>query len=220
MDSPESNGPDDPTDDDPSDQSLINRVKQRDAEALAAYIDKNRDRLCGFIRSITGDHLLALVEVDDLVQEVSTAALTGLPTAPLDQYEPLQWLQQIARRRVVDAHRFHFDAKRRDANRKQSIHASGNSAQGTSPGLEALLAASMTSPSAAVSRDVRMVRMQSAIEGLSEDQKTAIRMRYAEGLPTKEIAEKLGKTDVATRVLLSRSMRQLEKQLEDVRPTR
>ena len=45
-------------------------------------------------------------------------------------------------------------------------------------------------------------------------------MRYAEGLPTKEIAQKLGKTDVAIRVLLSRSMRLLEKKLEDVRPTR
>jgi RNA polymerase sigma-70 factor (ECF subfamily) len=44
-------------------------------------------------------------------------------------------------------------------------------------------------------------------------------MRYAEGLPTKEIAAKLGKTDVAIRVLLSRSVRVLEQQLDDVRPT-
>ena len=78
----------------------------------------------------------------------------------------------------------------------------------------------MTSPSAAVSRDIRMVRMNEAVDGLSDEQKAAVRMRYAEGLPTKEIAQKLGKTDVAIRVLLSRSMRLLEKKLEDVRPTR
>ncbi|NND98715.1 MAG: RNA polymerase subunit sigma-70, partial [Pirellulaceae bacterium] len=77
----------------PAHAELIDRIKQRDAEALAAYVDATRDRLCGFIRSITGDHLLAVVEVDDLLQEVSTAALTSLPTAPLDQYEPMQWLQ-------------------------------------------------------------------------------------------------------------------------------
>ena len=203
------------------DDELTARVKQRDADALAKFIDQNRDRMCGFIRSITGEHLLAVVEVDDLMQEVSTAALTGLPTAPLDQYEPLQWLQQIARRRVVDAHRFHFDAQRRDVNRQQSLHGKpSNSTTGTADGLEALLAASMTSPSAAVSRDIRMMRMNEAIETLNEEQKAAVRMRYAEGLPTKEIAEKLGKTDVAVRVLLSRSMRVLEKKLEDVRPTR
>ena len=198
---------------------LISRIKRRDAEALASYIEENRAQLSGFIRSITGEHLLAVVEPDDLLQEVSAAALTGLPTAPLDQYEPMQWLQQIARRRVVDAHRFHFDAKRRDAGRQKSIHGGGN-ANASVMGIEQMLAVSMTSASAAVSRDIRMVRIQEAIEQLSDEQKQAIRLRYAEGLPTKEIAEKLGKTDVATRVLLSRSMRQLEKKLDDVRPTR
>ena len=61
--------------------------------------------------------------------------------------------------------------------------------------------------------------MQEAIEALSTEQRDVIRMRYAEGMPTKEIAEKTGKTDVAVRVMLSRSMRQLEKQLEDVKPS-
>jgi len=199
-------------------RELIAGIKAGDAVALAQYVQQNRDRLCGFIRSITGDHLLSVVELDDLVQEVSTAALTSLSTAPLDQYHPMQWLQQIARRRVVDVHRFHFDAKRRDAGRQQSIHqpSSGN-AEGQ--GLEALLAASMTSASAALSRDVRMARIQEAIEGLSAEQREIIRMRYVEGMPTKEIAAKVGKTDVAVRVLISRSMRQLEKQLEDVKPS-
>ena len=208
-------------DDSPADLALIARIKQKDASALAEYIQQHQSQLSGFVRSITGEHLLALVEVDDLVQEISTAALSGLETAPLDEYSPMDWLQQLARRRVVDAHRFHFDAKRRDANRQQSINAGrGGSSGDSAPGLEQMLAASMTSPSAAFSRDVRMMRMQEAVETLGDEQKQAIRMRYAEGLPTKQIAEKLGKSDVSVRVLLSRSMRQLEKILEDVRPSR
>lgn len=205
-----------------SDQELIERVKQKDASALADYIQRNHRRLCGFVRSITGEHLLALIEVDDLIQEISTTALSSLETAPLEQYSPMDWLQQLARRRVVDAHRFHFDAKQRDANRQQSLHGGGQSggASEDAPGLEQLLSASMTSPSAAFSRDVRMMRMQEAIGGLNEELQEAIRMRYADGLATKEIAKKLGKTDVAVRVLLSRGMRQLEKALDDVRPTR
>ncbi len=203
----------------PDDSELIEKINQRDGEALAVFIDQNRNRLAGFLRSITGEHLLAVVEIDDLLQEVSTAALTGLGTAPLDQYDPMQWLQQLARRRVVDAHRFHFDAQRRDVSRQQSIN-KPSSSDTSQMGLEQLLAASMTSASAAFSRDARMMRLQQAIEDMTDEQKTAIRLRYAEGLPTKEIAAKLGKTDVATRVLLSRSMRQLEKELEDVRPTR
>jgi len=78
----------------------------------------------------------------------------------------------------------------------------------------------MTSPSAAMSQDIRLFRMQQAISELSEEQRTVVRMRYVEGLTSKKIAEALGKTDVAIRVLLSRSMRHLEKQLEDVKPSR
>jgi RNA polymerase sigma-70 factor (ECF subfamily) len=210
--------PDEPTDE----SALIERIKEKDAAALAEYLHRHETQLAGFVRSITGEHLLALVEVDDLVQEIATAALSGLDTAPLEEYSPMDWLRQLARRRVVDAHRFHFDAKRRDANRQQSINSPGGGKAGSeaAAGLEQMLAASMTSPSAAFSRDVRMMRMQEAVETLGEEQKEAIRMRYSEGLPTKQIAEKLGKTDVSVRVLLSRSMRQLEKILEDVRPSR
>ena len=208
-------------DQDEVDDDLIARVKAKEPDALAQFISDNQGRLIGFIRSITGEHLLAIVELDDLFQEVSTAALTGLETAPLRQYEPMQWLQELARRRVVDAHRFHFDAQRRDANRQQSLQAGGADSGGNANlGLEALLVASMTSPSAAVSRDIRMQRMSDAIGLLTEEQRTAIRLRYAEGLPTKEVAKQIGKSDVATRVLLSRSMRELEKLLSDVKPSR
>lgn len=196
--------------------ALVERVRARDPEALATLFEAERNRLTGFTNSIMSMKLLSMVEPDDLLQEVAATALTGLKTAPLDRYEPVQWLQELCRRRVVDAHRFHFGAARRDAGRQQSMHGAADDGAG---GFEAFLAASITSPSAAFSRDVRVKRMHEAIEGLSEEQSAVVQMRYAEGLPTKEIAAKLGKTDVAIRVLLSRSVRVLEKQLEDVKPT-
>ncbi|TWT98177.1 RNA polymerase sigma factor [Botrimarina colliarenosi] len=195
---------------------LVARVKARDTEALAGLIDAERNRLIGFTKSIMSEKLLSMVEPDDLIQEVAAAALAGFETAPLDRYEPIQWLQELCRRRVVDAHRFHFGAARRDAGRQQSMHGAADDGAG---GFEAFLAASITSPSAVFSRDVRVQRMHEAVGDLSDEARTAIHMRYAEGLPTKEIAAKLGKTDVAIRVLLSRSVRVLEQQLEDVRPT-
>lgn len=205
--------------DNPQTNSLIQQIRDRNVAALAGYIDQNRSQLENFIRSITGAKLLSVIEIDDLLQEVAATAVQGLPTAPLEEYEPMQWLQQIARRRVVDSHRFHFDAKRRDAGKQQSIHAPVN-AGSDAMCLEQLLAASMTSPSAAMSQDNRISRMQMAIAQLSEEQQLAIKMRYVDGLATKQIAEKLNKSDVSVRVLLSRSMRELEKLLEDVKPSR
>ncbi len=202
----------------PEEQLLVERIRRRDGEALAEFIRLREAELLCFIRSLSSDRLLSMVEPEDIQQEVATAALAGLDTAPLDEYTPLQWLQQIVRRRVVDAHRFHFQAQRRTADRQTSLQADRGGAG--SQGLEALISASFTSPSAAFSRDVRMARLQEAIDGLAADARQAVRLRYSQGMPTKQIAEMMNKSDAAIRVLLSRTMRQLEKTLADVRPTR
>jgi RNA polymerase sigma-70 factor (ECF subfamily) len=68
----------------------------------------------------------------------------------------------------------------------------------------------MTTPSAAFSRNAREMRLQDAIAKLPEEQREAIRLRYIENLPSKEIAERLGKTDAAVRVMLTRSLKKLQ----------
>jgi RNA polymerase sigma-70 factor (ECF subfamily) len=48
------------------------------------------------------------------------------------------------------------------------------------------------------------------LESLAPEARDALKMRYVDGLPSKEIAAKLGKTDGATRVLLTRSLARLQ----------
>ncbi|TWU16136.1 RNA polymerase sigma factor [Allorhodopirellula heiligendammensis] len=203
---------------DDRDADRFDRIRSGDVDALAAHLDHHREPLIGFIRSIASERLLTMIEVEDLFQEVSTTAFTTLSTAPLDQYTVDSWLQQISRRRVIDAHRHHFTAARRDAGR----HAAGRDDEGNAGAndLGNWLVASITSPSAAVSQDVRLHRMRIAVDSLPDEQQTAIRMRYLENKSTAEIAAAIGKSDVATRVLLSRCVRSLEKTLADVKPTR
>ena len=76
-----------------------------------------------------------------------------------------------------------------------------------------LLAASLTTPSAAFSRDQREQVLQQALSSLAPAAREAIRLRYLENLPSKEIAARLGKSDGAVRVLLTRTLRQLESEL-------
>lgn len=192
--------------------------QSRDSAAMAAYLTAIGPALSRFVRGMSGKRLLSVIEVDDLVQEVAVSALAGLSSAPLDAYTPWQWCQQLARRRVIDAHRHHFGAQRRDASRDRSMHAVGD--DDASNGFESMLVASLTSASAVLSRDVRLSRLNAAIAALPASQRDVVVMRYVEGQPTKQIAERLGKTDVAIRVMLSRCMRSLEAELADVRPTR
>jgi RNA polymerase sigma-70 factor (ECF subfamily) len=136
----------------------------------------------------------------------------ALPTTDLGDRDPFSWLCQIAERRIVDLHRRFFDAQKRDAGREVPL-AAGSGVDSSAPNLAQILAASITSPSAAFSRVVREQRLETALQALPEDQREALRLRYQFDMPSKEIAEKLGKTDAAVRVMLTRSLKKLQQLL-------
>ena len=59
----------------------------------------------------------------------------------------------------------------------------------------------------------REARLAEALAALPEEQREALRLRYVEGLPSKQIAQQLGKTDGAVRVMLTRSLAKLQTML-------
>ena len=73
----------------------------------------------------------------------------------------------------------------------------------------------MTTASQALSRKGREVRLLEALTQLPEEQREALRLKYIEGLPSKEIAERLGKSDGSVRVMLSRSLNKLQDMLAE-----
>jgi RNA polymerase sigma-70 factor (ECF subfamily) len=191
--------------------TIVARLRSGDEAALAQFIEANRPALLGFLHARIGAHLAKKLEAEDILQDASLEALRSLDKAPLAEWEPLHWLFQICERKIIDAHRRHFESQKRDASREASIP-DGSEAAG---GLGNLLAASMTTPSAAFSRDQRQLAMLAAMDTLPADQREALRLRYLVGLPSKEIAEKLGKTDGAVRVMLSRSLAKLQELLAE-----
>jgi RNA polymerase sigma-70 factor (ECF subfamily) len=198
------------------DQSeLIARIRQNDVDALAAYLEQHRPRMIGLLRVMAGQHLMQVMELDDLFQEVSTSAIGALAKIPKDEnFDVDAWLEQLARRRVVDAHRRFFGAQKRSAAQQRNF-SQMQDATSAAANLEQLLIASMTSPSMAVNRDMRLAKVQSAMSRLSEEQQNVLRLRFVENLTTREIAERISKTDVAVRVMLSRTIKLLEEQLRD-----
>jgi RNA polymerase sigma-70 factor (ECF subfamily) len=190
---------------------LVERLRSGDEAALAEFVEANRPALMAFLHSRIGSHLAKKIEAEDILQDACLEACRSLDKAPLESWDPLHWLFQICERKIIDAHRRHFASQKRDASREASIP-EGSEAAG---GLGNLLAASMTTPSAAFSRDQRQLRVLAALDTLPEEQREALRLRYLVGLPSKEIAQKLGKTDGAVRVMLSRSLAKLQEMLAD-----
>lgn len=192
--------------------ALIVRIRTGDAESLATYIEEHRRQLLAYIERQLGAALRRKVEAEDIFQETSADAVRSLSSMDLSERDPFSWLCQIAERRIIDAHRRFFDAQKRDAGREVALGQGGGS--DTQPGgLINLLVASMTSPSQAFSRNAREARVQEAVGQLAEEQREVLRLRYVEGWPTKQIADHVKKTDVAIRVMLTRTVQKLQEML-------
>ncbi|MEM1069809.1 MAG: sigma-70 family RNA polymerase sigma factor, partial [Planctomycetota bacterium] len=182
-------------------------------DALVMYIEASKPQLLTFIRRSMSDAMRRKVEPEDILQEVGVAALQSLADVQLADRDPFRWLCQLSERRIIDAHRRYFAAQKRSAEKERDLY-SGGDASGQR-GFIDVLAASITSPSQAFSRDQREFRLLAALEQLPVEHQSAIRLRYVEGLPSKEIAEQLGKSDGAVRVMLTRSLSKLQEMLDD-----
>ena len=192
---------------------LLARLQAHDQSALAEFIELRRAPLTTFIQRQLGAQLRRKVEPEDVFQEMSAEGVRAIAQADLTNRDPFGWLCQIAERKIIDLHRKHFDAQKRDAAREVPLAAPSSGERRN--GLIELLVASFTTPSAAFSRNIREDRLQHALHQLPSDQQEALRLRYVENLPSKEIAERLNKTDAAIRVMLTRSLKRLQGLLEE-----
>ncbi len=186
-------------------------IRWDDPEAVAACVERLRPRLLEFIARRMSAALRQRVDPDDIAQEVSLAAVRPAGAPPLAR-EAYGWLCHVAEQRIIDTHRRLLATAKRGSGRVASIDALG-AGDSTGGGLASILAASITSPSMAMSREAKEARLNAAVAALPDLQREAIRLRYVEGLATRDIAERLGKSDVAIRVMLSRTIKLLEERL-------
>ena len=191
-----------------SDDALVARLRSGDTDALAEFVESRRPQLMAYISRNLGSSLSRKVEPQDILQEVSIDCVRALPQVDLSERDPFSWLCQVAERRIIDAHRKHVAAQKRSADREVPLDAKGRDSG--QRGLIDFLVASMTTASQAFSRDQRHIQLQVALEKLPDDHREALRLRYVVGMPTKQIAEKLGKSDGAMRVLLTRTLNRLQ----------
>ena len=109
------------SDDTPMIRQFVARLRSGDEAALAEFVEANRPALMAFLHSRIGSHLAKKIEADDILQDACLEAIRSLDKAPLETWDPLHWLFQICERKIIDAHRRHFESQKRDASREASI---------------------------------------------------------------------------------------------------
>ena len=179
----------------------LEAIRSGDSSAWPTYVDQLRPMLIAHLDRQMSEALKHKIEPEDILQEVALEACTAGPQQDWAGREPRAWLFQLCERRMIDAHRRIF------AKRGGEKQVAFDAASSSRPGFRHLLAASITTPSAAVIRNEQAGQIQSAFESLTTEQREAVRLRYMENLPSKEIAERMGKTDGAVRVMLARAVK-------------
>jgi RNA polymerase sigma-70 factor (ECF subfamily) len=161
-----------------------------DAESFREFYDTALPVVYGYFFRRCGGRVET---VEELTQETFVAVVRAIQQGN-DIEAPLPWVVAVARRRLVDHYRKERSHRRR---------------------LEALRA--RTDPPSAMPALTTAVeaRIVGALQRLSPAHRTVLVLRYVDGLPVREVAEFIGRSERATESLLVRARAALARAYEE-----
>lgn len=195
-------------------EQLLAQAKGGDSSAVNALMDRHRNSIRQMVRMRLDKRIQNRVDVSDVVQDVLVEANRRLQNYLGDPVMPFHlWLRQIAKDRIIDAHRRHRVSARRSVDREQSM-ASPRGYDQSSVELAALLGDSELTPAAALMQNEMARRVEDAITELDEKDSEIIVMRHYEHLSNQEIGQVLNLSEPAASMRYLRAIRRLKQILQ------
>ena len=195
-------------------QHLIVLAKDGDESALEQLCRVYSERVRWIVRLRMGGELRSKLESMDLAQDVFISALRDLCNFTYkNEGDFLRWLARIAENRLRDnLDRLHADKRdiRKEVQLKSYEPTTGDSF------VAALGPIDLTTPSAIMSKREDLAKLAKAIDTLKPEYRKVIVLTKIEGLSYKEIAESLGKSGDAVRMLVSRAIAALSGAFESI----
>ena len=148
--------------------------------------------------------------MSDVLQDVLVEANRRLTRYLNDPVMPFHlWLRQIARDRIIDAHRRHRVSAKRSVDREQQMVAPRGYDQ-SSIHLASLLGDQQLTPAAAALQKEMARKVEAAISELDPKDCEIVVMRHYEHLTNQEIGQALGLTEPAASMRYLRAIRRLK----------
>lgn len=170
---------------------LLRRAVAGDREAQTELLDKHRDRLRAMVSLRLDRRLYGRLDASDIVQEALIEASRRLPayaeSPPMDFY---LWLRQLTTQKLIDAHRRHLGAKKRNVGQDVSLFR-GALPEASSLGLANQLLGRLTSPTRAAMRAELQLKVQELLNGLSPVDREVLVLRHFEQLSNEQVAKVL-----------------------------
>ncbi len=177
-----------------------NQPPLQDPDAFSQLYDRTNVIIFRFIYGLHGG---PIEEAEDLTCDTFFRAWRGRRQFSGDDHDALCWLFTIARRLVIDAHRHkHAYAAEPPACLDDSV-------------VETMLAISQETPEESASRHEQIDRLWKIVQGLPEDKREMLVLRYMLGWKVKEIAEYRRMEENTVSVYIKRCLDQIRKEWPD-----
>ncbi len=197
-------------------EELLAKAKVGDDSAINQLMDRHRNSLRQLVRMRMDQKIQRRVDVSDVVQDVLVEANRRLQRYLENPLMPFHlWLRQIARDRMIDAHRRHRVSSRRSVDREQANIAAPFGHEESSVQLASVLGDSNLTPAAAALQKEIAVRIENSITKLESKDSEIIVMRHYEMLSNQEIAQILELTEPAASMRYLRAIRKLKAIMQD-----
>lgn len=192
---------------------LLERATSGDDASLSELLTAHHDRLVREIAARLPAGLRGAVAPDDIAQETYVVAFRRIRDFHLTPGATFfDWLAGIAANTLRAAERNRRAKKRGGGGVNVAAEAA---AEASTVNLLELLARHSRTPSRSMAGVEAIRAVQSALARVPEANRTALKLRYIEGLPVAEIAARMGRTEGAVHQLCHRGLRALGAELGD-----
>jgi RNA polymerase sigma-70 factor (ECF subfamily) len=173
-------------------RDLVEKAKKGESEAFGLLYDRHFDSIYRFVFLKTGSR----ADAEDISHQVFLSAWQKIENYKFQGFPFSSWLYKIALNAVID----HWRTKKPNI----GIHLVREDYLSELPEFQNQVDQKF---------DLKLVK--NAIAKLEPDQQNVIIMKFVDELSNKEIADALGKSEGAIRVIQHRALRQLKKMIEE-----
>lgn len=174
------------------DSQLVQDAKQGDQEAFGQLYERHAEAIFRFIFSNVGDRL----DAEDLTEEVFLSVWRSLPRYR-DRGVPFSaYLYRVARNAIID----HYRRSGRQRHSSLEAHALTDD----NPG-----------PGEVTTEQMEYAEVRGKLMQLRDDYRTVLSLRFLVGMSPGEIANVMGKSSGAVRVIQHRALSALRELLEE-----
>lgn len=192
---------------------LVREAACGDHAAVKLLLTESHRRLREHLARRTPSDLRSVIDPEDILQEAHVEMFQNLaafePRGPDSFY---RWVATIALNRLRSMVRRHRTVRR--GGDRQPLNTDVRCSEDSTVELFNTLAGSVKTPSQSVARHEVIAAVNAALGQIPEHYRRAVQLVHIEGLPVREAAAQMGRTDRAIHGLCQRGLAKLRDQLQ------